>query len=203
MGRPDPRRFTATDGKVLMGATAAGLAATWGIFFWRDGLRGFAAPDGGWTALNVLRLVPRLVYLGTPIPVAWTLAALGLHLRRPRPRLRRLILRPGMAACTAASAAVVLELLLPCAAALWFRSQREGWLSTVFHLPETLGRVLVFRLKAPGIAVLTAWAAVLRIAGWRPEPNWIDRVGRLLGAWWIAMILLHAYMMANFWANFQ
>jgi hypothetical protein len=40
-----------------------------------------------------------------------------------------------------------------------------------------------------GLAVLMAWIVLKVRRQWKPEPSWIDRLGRLLGWGWIAMIL--------------
>jgi hypothetical protein len=40
------------------------------------------------------------------------------------------------------------------------------------------------------IAVAIAWAVLWRSGNWRPEPTWIDRLGRALGVIWIGSALL-------------
>ena len=40
------------------------------------------------------------------------------------------------------------------------------------------------------VAIPLAWAALAMSGRWRPEPGWIDRLGRLLGICWIATGLL-------------
>jgi hypothetical protein len=48
-----------------------------------------------------------------------------------------------------------------------------------------------------GPAVLAAWAA-LRLGGrWRSEPNWIDRAGRILGAFWVVLWLSRWYLVLS------
>ena len=44
-------------------------------------------------------------------------------------------------------------------------------------------------LGNPAAAVIGGWLG-LRLAGrWRPDPGWIDRLGRILGWTWIATFL--------------
>jgi hypothetical protein len=37
-----------------------------------------------------------------------------------------------------------------------------------------------------GLAVLTSWTTLLVGCRWRAERSWIDRIGRMLGVYWIA-----------------
>jgi hypothetical protein len=38
----------------------------------------------------------------------------------------------------------------------------------------------------PAIAVGSVWAVLALDRRWRPEPKWLDRLGRILGAYWLA-----------------
>jgi hypothetical protein len=41
----------------------------------------------------------------------------------------------------------------------------------------------------PATAVAGAWLILLLAGWWRPEPSWIDRLGRVLGLGWIVLSL--------------
>ena len=40
--------------------------------------------------------------------------------------------------------------------------------------------------RPPAIAVGSVWAVLALDRRWRPEPGWLDRLGRILGAYWLA-----------------
>lgn len=40
-------------------------------------------------------------------------------------------------------------------------------------------------LPQVGLSVAVAWTVQVVIGSWRPEPDWIDRVGRVLGCLWV------------------
>src|SRR5271155_4298216 len=85
----------------LIAATAAGL--TIDRVFWSE-MHGW---DGA--VLKHFRdLTAAGIILSVPLAAMWTVATLALQLRRPRYRLRRLLRRPGNAACCAAIVALAL-----------------------------------------------------------------------------------------------
>jgi hypothetical protein len=43
-----------------------------------------------------------------------------------------------------------------------------------------------------GFAVAVAWATLALVGRWEPEASWVDRLGRALGAGWIAMAAFRA-----------
>src|SRR5205823_8469100 len=87
-----------------------------------------------------------------------TPAFLILRLRGPRPPAHRLIWQPGMMAC---------------------------WLVCLEYIPfGMLGPVGAYLLSG---SVAIAWLAAWWSGRLRPEPGWIDRLGRFLGACWIAL----------------
>jgi hypothetical protein len=45
-----------------------------------------------------------------------------------------------------------------------------------------------------GPAVITAWVALYASGRWRSEPHWIDRAGRVLGAYWVVLWLSRWYL---------
>jgi len=173
------RRFKLLDGMILVAATAAGLAAlrTYSTYL-LSGSRSRSVPPP-W-ALPAL-VVARGIVWGSPIAAMWSLFATAISLRPPRPRLRRLAARPGILACWAASLGLVLGLGVTLNFALNLGPGSN---------PE---RFLVFCLLIAypvGFTVAGAWAASAWGGRWRPEPRWLDRLGRALGLYWIALIPL-------------
>ncbi|MFI5458398.1 MAG: hypothetical protein ACHRXM_23455 [Isosphaerales bacterium] len=140
-----------------------------------------------------------------PFAITFTAALLILRFRSPRPRFIRIARQPGAVACAAALVAMAARmgqealgyalayLTRPSSAVRlpsppFLRYDNAGW-----HLP--LGQVLhnivleTFPLlvsPSVGIAVVVAWGVQWASGRWRPEPSWLDRAGRLAGAYWIA-----------------
>jgi hypothetical protein len=195
-----PRKFQLSDAIILVTSTAVGLA----IFrpyravtpvYWIPPF-GFAPPFIGW----VNGLWSCLV-LASPFAMAWTLAILGLRLRRPRPRWRRLVRQPGFIA--GLMAALVLAFRLSGFATMQWRVGSDpglavwsarvtrpsgcivagnfGYLS--FDTDHFLGTMAMI-----GFAVVASWMLMLASGRWRPERSWIDRAARTLGWFWIATL---------------
>ena len=53
----------------------------------------------------------------------------------------------------------------------------------------------------PAIAVGSVWAVLALDRRWRPEPRWLDRLGRFLGAYWLADALVVPIVLrvAGYW----
>ncbi|MDG3006867.1 hypothetical protein [Paludisphaera mucosa] len=117
-----------------------------------------------------------------PMVAALTLAAILLRFRRPRPTFRRLVRQPGLIACAAAATALVIGLLhsLPVGFNFMGTSGFDGW---TYYASIT-------ESHACDYAVVGAWLATALSGRWRPERSWIDRLGRVLGAAWIGVIVL-------------
>jgi len=190
------RTFSLLDAMTLVAATAVGLAGlrcSAGGFTQlgaelSDSVTALAAPPEGWSSwgwalFSIYGLVATVL---VPFCAAWTLAILGLRLRRPHPRLRRLACQPGALACYAAAFALVPAAVgLLGLAVLSARNEVElrSW-----EPIQGLAFVLVPALT--GFAVLGSWATLLVGRRWRAEPSWIDRAGRVLGLYWIGAIAL-------------
>jgi hypothetical protein len=41
-----------------------------------------------------------------------------------------------------------------------------------------------------GFGVVVAWITLVLVGRWRPEPTWLDRLGRAVGIVWILMAQL-------------
>jgi hypothetical protein len=46
----------------------------------------------------------------------------------------------------------------------------------------------MLEMALPGLAVLASWLVLLATRCGQPEASWIDRTGRLVGAFWLATI---------------
>jgi hypothetical protein len=169
------RRFTLLDVMILVAVTALAFAAA--RVAWGATIRAFqgdsrnqerAYPDAfGWFALvESVGLIP-------------------LFLSRPRPPVRRLARQPGMVASVAVASTfgflAVGELAV--AVGAWLLS-RPGFLDTTH---------VIWHLSSPlfiGPAVAACWLSQVLGWGWRPEPNWPDRLGRFWGVVWIALAFI-------------
>ncbi len=121
-----------------------------------------------------------------PAVAFFTFAALFLRILEPRPRLRRLVRQPGFAACCVVAMAICIGGPLRCVTAsssLWrnsFEAQFQAYIVMA----------LLPRSSEPGMAVAAGWLLLILGKQWRPERTWLDRLGRLLGAYWLAMIVI-------------
>ncbi len=175
------RRFTLLDAMILVAATACGLAvdgaiqssvtlADEDVFDSMIRLVG----EGEFAELGAVALVFVL-----PVVASLNLSVIPLGLLKPRPRVRRLACRPGwMAACAVALVlAFELAVVLVLACGDFFGPD---------PLPEML--LLFPALVVP--AILGAWLTLALGRRWRPEPSWIDRLGRALAVCWLVLAVL-------------
>jgi hypothetical protein len=164
------RRFTILDGLILIAVIAIGLAgarwhrqstgmppAWWGVV---------ALQDANWIGLiSCLAMVP-------------------LRLHGTRPRLVDLWRQPGWIACIGVGVATgvgILQELLSCSVILLRRPGDDLWRLASHSFTQ-------FTYRAPQaafIAVVTTWAVLALSGHWKPEKSWIDRLGRILGAYWV------------------
>lgn len=182
------RRFRVLDAMILVAATAVGCALVNGISAISNGesswqniykevtdlLQGQAPAGWLFTAMGIA--AEFTVFLVSPIVAMWGVALIPIRLTGPRPRWRRLARQPGLtAACAATLAASLIgsyflsKLLVP-------SNQYLG-----------VGWTLVIAQDLIGMAVLAAWMTLILGGRWRAEPSWIDRLGRLIGAFWILL----------------
>jgi hypothetical protein len=166
------RRFTISDAILLVAATAVGLSQVRGIlgdlgtFHW-----------GRWKVAQ-FDYARSLIDVVVPILAVWTIAFLPIRLRRPRPGLRVLVRQPGVTACYAA--------LIPLLILL-------AWVALIppfIPVEPDVPLAIVQNSEAMVSAVLGAWL-ILWLGGLsRPEPGWIDRLGKIIGALWIGQLIL-------------
>jgi hypothetical protein len=179
------RPFRIADSMVLVAATAVAFT----IYRYSQSARLSFTTFGGnweqWLFLWMHRVVP--------FPAMWSLAVFAIAQRDPRNGRRRGVRHAGIVACYAATVALALTSLI------------SSTFSTVHILEDALlipkvlshGRHWLSPFdNAPmeeivGAAVLGAWSAMAATRCWRTEPSWIDRLGRILGAFWIGLLLVY------------
>jgi len=181
-----PRRFTLIDAMVLIAATAIALVPI-RIFLWEswhfpDEL---SAAEIWRTGLDVnVNLIPLALTL------SFALSLLGM--RKPRPNIRRVYRRPGMAACTAALVYAVLS-VTGYVGFLYFTNALGNVKfdsNNVITLWIRIGMQPMFLL---GGAVASVWIVLWLSGVWRAERSWIDRAGRALGIYWITISVLFSW----------
>ncbi len=189
------RKFTILDSMILVAAVACGFAL-------HRAASSVIASEPKWVG-PIPQQPPVVVYLrqvmewGYPLLVPLTLAVLVMRLRRPRPRWRRLLRQPGMAACCAAVVPIVLSLvglgrliwiLEPPEPSFTLTSRRVYSIVVVPPIGEIFGAMEC----NIGLWVLGACLILILARRWRSERSAIDRLGRIVGIGWILMLVVHA-----------
>jgi hypothetical protein len=179
------RKFNVADAMLLIMATAIGIVLVRAIFpnisamiksiladLAHPPKQGASATDDAWQVA---------LLAGAPLLAAWTVALLLSRLGRPRPQLRRMLRQPGAVACAVATLAMAVDAtwIIP----IWVRnaSPLMAAYSFVCHVDV-------------GFAVLGSWAVLVLSGRCRPEPSWIDRAGRIIGAIWIGAAVLSRFL---------
>jgi hypothetical protein len=167
-----------------------------------------AAEEPAQPAEGVLsRIVRRATRAILPVLMTVTPAVLILALRRPRPLLRRLLHRPGIAAC-----AVATPVLAAMAVGYGLLAAWGAWKSvgapTIIPLPPHASPVhpyptvrathmqelwfgLDFMVADCAYAqdvVAGAWLIMAVGRWWRPDRHWLDRLGRAVGFAWLLLM---------------
>jgi hypothetical protein len=167
------RGFTIVDAMILAAATAGGCAWFRAVVInsWSHDF-----PES-WHE----RIAVKGILATSALLMAWSAAFLVIRLRQPRPRFRRLARQPGMVACSAATVAILYQLL-------WMLLVGMKWgLQTAYtkgYLPSGKGVLSTVGAEAE-LWVAGAWLALALGGRWRSERSWIDRLGRILGLTWI------------------
>ena len=79
----------------------------------------------------------------------------------------------------------------------WLRPVPSQSLLTVPHYRAISFIFNLDRLDLYSLAVAGAWLALALSGRWRPEPDWLDRAGRVLGLLWIVSPLLLGLVMGR------
>jgi hypothetical protein len=126
----------------------------------------------------------------SPFVLLLTLTILGLHSARIGPNVRELVGPPGSTSC------VVVALFLTLAIAVRLACLKVGWehkdgiggnyFDTQAFVQSALRET--FTNSPPG--VLSIWAVVALTGRWTTQPNWIDRVERVTGCYWVLLNLM-------------
>ena len=175
------RRFNMADGVIVTAAVAATLAVLrdnreWPkVLFMTNGIRFYASlPPFVW-----------LAFRATYVLIPWTVAVFLMRLRLPRPRLRRLVLQPGAAACGAATIWLAFKLAL--LGLLTVGIHERPWvISSYTHDWES-------PLSWGAAAVAGAWLVLVLSGRWRPDRSWLDRLGRAIGVSWLALETINSF----------
>jgi hypothetical protein len=124
--------------------------------------------------------VVALSCLSLPFFAILTLFIVPIRLFNPRPRFHHLVRQPGTMAAIAASFGIVIAILQVTFTLLF---AIDGMLDSYLFLLAVLGGVASY----PGMAVFFVWMTLLLGGRWRAEPDWVDRVGRVCGTYWMIM----------------
>lgn len=187
---PEPRRWPSLgESMVLIAATGVGLATLQAVIGAIPGGSTFLlglrpiTPPGGWTADALIVAGTDLLITPLPFVGAWSPVLLLLSLRYPAPARRRAFGRPGLTACLAATFGMVLAFVVMLATAgigvLVEGALRRGPIGWLLLL--CFEDLLVYA----GVAVASSWATLAASGRWRPQPDWIDRMGRVVGVIWL------------------
>ena len=197
---PRPRRFLVVDAMTLAAATALGIT---GIRYVRiaPGYPWLWNPERGWSVEATLGRFLTAIALLLPGLAAWTVAVLASRCRAPRPSLLRIARQPGAVACGVALLVLTVETVGHAISLLIFEASRgylgHSWMYGGFISGFTSWwhkKVLLTVLEPVGCAILAAWGVLWLSRCARPEPSWVDRIARTLGACWITAALV-------FWLN--
>jgi hypothetical protein len=139
----------------------------------------------------VYRTVGAILAVTNSILMGLTLALTVSALRRYRAGLRVALRRPGLAACAASFAAMIV--MLTRMSLKVYTMHAFGRKGESFGLRNVYPWLISDYVRI-GFAVLGAWLALLMTWGWRPEHSWIDRAGRVLGWGWLSLSLLHVFL---------
>jgi hypothetical protein len=114
------------------------------------------------------------------LPITWTLVA--LRSVASLPARRRRFSSPGLAGCMAVTVASLLSLCY-------------GWddASLTYTASRSIMATAALRAVQPlplAAAVAATWLLLVLDRRWKPEPSWIDRLGRLVALYWLGIGLI-------------
>lgn len=177
------RKFSLFDAMILVAATAVGfgIIQTCSPEFYVYQYTPIPSPT--WVNWLAVVLSNWAFYL-SPLPAAWTLAALMLRLRHPRPPLRRLMRQPGAVSSFAGTMLILVGVL-------HYQIDR--------HNPSWHTGPFEYTTYSLGCGIGAVWLISLMSKRWRVERSWIDLLGRSLGVYWISMAPLKFFRTYGGW----
>jgi hypothetical protein len=183
MSVPNSRRLTVADSLICIAGLAIGIWVS-DIELIPSAKSSLYVPTETWRA-HPVRLAwswgSLIVRHTQPMAATLTLVLLLLRILKPRPDLRRLTRQPGFTASFAASLAICIG------GALNYATTKATF--TPGHEAQGYTWVALFpNGSEPGIAAAACWALLVVGKSWRFERTWIDRLGCLLGIYWLIMI---------------
>ncbi len=192
MAAVPPRRFTLLDAMALVGAVAVGLGLSreWARCAAEIGSFSSRLIQPSWSteaAGGIVRFWPVVAVVSPTLLI--------LRARRPRPSRLRRFASPGVAACSAATIVIALEGLARSLVAilgpvyLGFRP-----MVPFDRLNFTMAALGAFSSMTVGFGVAAVWGTMALARRWRPDADWIDRTGRVVGWLWIALIPIRFYL---------
>lgn len=193
MSQVGRQKMTLLDAILLVGSAAVGLGLFElshrtlfkGLIWIAD--RGFPSIQS-WSTLEALVTCSDITVFLLPVIIPWTFLLILLRMRSPRPSWRRIWRQPGMAACLIAVFAwlwTAVALLLAMNAEHVARARRvitpADWAQK--YLSDEVFMYV-------GLAVAAVWIAQFMSGRWRRSADWIDTMGRVVGALWIVIGLV-------------
>lgn len=179
------RKFGLLDAMILVAAVAVGATSIRPFLLYGlvtpEFFREFYSDSGLFVYTAYSDSVVR--FLG-PWLASWTLAFLAIRLRKPRPRFRRLMRQPGTAACVAAAFVMAVEGAMAMAVI--------GAVGAP-DLENFYIKMLPYLFESAAVAVAAVWSVAALAGRWKPEPGWVDRTGRVIGAAWIMTCILFSF----------
>lgn len=172
------RRFSIFDAMILVAATAVGLTLSRWVEAGRVARTPF--PLGRFFDWIVLERWASLAF-------AWSLGLFLIALRPPRPRIARLARRPGFLASAVTVGTASAGFLLA-TAEVAIRRDPPGM--SHHYAP---GYYLGSAIAPVPYGIGGAWLALGLGRRWAPRRSWDDRVGRLLGGFWLVLWLTQSF----------
>ena len=187
------RRMSLLDAILMVGSAAVGLGLFElshrtlfkGLIWIAD--RGFPNIQS-WSTLEALVTCSDITVFLLPVIIPWTFLLILLRMQSPRPSWRRIWRQPGMAACLVA---VFAWLWTAVALLLAMNVEHVARARRVITPAEWAQKYLsdeVFMYV--GLAVAAVWVVQYASGRWRRSADWIDMMGRVVGALWIAIGLV-------------
>jgi hypothetical protein len=170
------RPLTLLDVMILVAATGVGF------HFCRASMDRQLVETKSWTTIN----------LASFVAASWTISVLAIRLVPPRPGFRRLMRQPGTVACLIVAIVIAVKALYCGVIGAVAPPIKPNWFET-----------LALQSGSFGAAVCVAWLMLLLSGRRLPEPSWIDRLGRALGAYWIILLAITSWFNARDFAGSQ